>query len=57
MHVYFRQKKDPINAIRCHPIDGSPTKPKNLSAMELESIKAKVCCVDKISYYIANTCM
>jgi endoplasmic reticulum lectin 1 len=36
-----RPQESGENIINCHPVEGSPKKPKNLIAMEAESLKQR----------------
>lgn len=39
--LFDRPRESGENVISCHPVEGSPNKPKNLIAMEAESLKLR----------------
>ncbi|XP_021916263.1 endoplasmic reticulum lectin 1 isoform X2 [Zootermopsis nevadensis] len=40
-HPKYKPRESGENVISCHPVEGSPNKPKNLIAMEAESLKLR----------------
>lgn len=40
-HPRYQQKKDPVNKILCHSLDGSPRRPKSLDQLELQNTQGR----------------
>ncbi len=43
MKVLFsrRSKKEPVNEIRCHPLEGAPSRPVSLDNLEMENTQGQ----------------
>jgi hypothetical protein len=49
--LFNRPRESGENIINCHPVEGSPNKPKNLIAMEAESLKLRHQKITVSNYY------